>query len=150
MPFVFYVKWRTGELVSRITMDLTLIEDTLFNNLIKGLPQALLLVVLLIKSFSINWRLTSLFLTCAPLIAYTIYRFGLIIHTLTGKKLGKIADISSVAEEVVSGIRVVKPLPEDYEADALPGKTANNFEINMSPRPHNGYAGTSDRRCWLC
>ncbi len=132
MPFVFYVKWRTGELISRLTTDITLIEETLVNNLVKGFPQILLLLALLFRIFYLNWKLASLSLVCVPLIGYTISYFGEIIHRLTGKKLGKMADISSVAEEVVSGIRVVKAfVREDYERDHFARENHRHFEINM-------------------
>ncbi|HAV43324.1 TPA: ABC transporter ATP-binding protein [bacterium] len=103
----FYTHWQTGEIVSRVIQDVTIIRETLVENFIRILPLFLIFTGLLIKTFSLNFKLTLIVALFLPIICYLAARFGE-RGKVESKRLGLQADnISALIHEVVTGIRTV-------------------------------------------
>jgi len=132
LSFAFYVKWRTGELISRILNDVSIIQTTLVESLVVLLPQSILLLGLLAIMFYFNWRLALIVMLGMPVISYAIARYGQEIRKITNRIQGKVADISSILQETISGIRVVKSFSrEDYEIKRFQVENEKNFSVAL-------------------
>lgn len=128
----FYSKWNTGELVSRIMMDIQTLQVSLYTGLIYMIPHALLLIGLLGYIFWLNWRLSLLTLIALPLLVQVIRFFAKELRHLSEGVQQKAADITSHLQETLSQIKVVKSFSmEEKEIGKFKGETEKSFQINM-------------------
>lgn len=112
----FYADHRTGEIVSRMSSDVQLLQSAVTDNLIALLRQAVLLIGATIMLFRLNWQLTLIILVGIPIMSLTIVRLGRRIRAAAKQVQEKLADASNVVEETTSGIRIVKSFArEPYE-----------------------------------
>lgn len=118
LPLSFFDSRRTGELMSRVTNDVTLVQGSLTNNVLPILSEVVMLLGTIVIAFLINWRITLVILIVGPLVALASSRLGRrIYHTTLGVQEG-LGDAGIVLEEALSAQRVVKAFGrEEYEAD---------------------------------
>src|SRR5690606_34521663 len=115
LPLGFYAERRVGELVSRISSDAMKIRNTLTNNLTLILSQSVTLIGSLVVMVVINWRLMTFLIVLIPVIIAIGVAFGLWLRRLSTDQQDAVAETTVVAEEALSGIRVVKSfVREDY------------------------------------
>ena len=104
----FFNRRRTGELISRLTSDVQVIQRFTTEVPINLAKQVVTLVGGLSILFYINWRLCLLILAVLPLIALTGFGFGRRLKKLSTALQDRTAETTTVLEEAISGIRVVK------------------------------------------
>lgn len=112
----FYEKRRVGELVSRLSSDVTVMRQVLTNNVGTLLQQSLIAVGSVIVMLVINWRLTLFILLLTPIVIGVGTFFGVLLRRNSTKVQDGLADVTTVADEVFQNIRVVKSFArEPYE-----------------------------------
>jgi ATP-binding cassette, subfamily B, bacterial MsbA len=112
----FFNKRRTGEVISRLTSDVQLIQNFTTDVPINLAKQLVTLVGGIAILFYINWRLCLMILAVLPLIVLTGMFFGRRLKKLSREIQDRTAEATTALEEVVSGIRVVKSfVAESYE-----------------------------------
>ncbi|MCP4727837.1 MAG: ABC transporter ATP-binding protein [bacterium] len=125
LPFKYFHKERSGEIISRITRDvipLTTAVSTEVYNFISGI---MLLVTNIIILSIISWKMILFILLLAPFIAFPIARLGNMVRMYTRKIQEGFADASSHLQETFSGIKVIKSFGmERYESARF--KNINN------------------------
>jgi subfamily B ATP-binding cassette protein MsbA len=104
----FFNRRRTGELISRLTSDVQVIQRFTTEVPINLAKQVVTLIGGLAILFYINWRLCLLILGVLPLIALTGFGFGRRLRKLATAIQDRTAEATTVLEEAISGIRVVK------------------------------------------
>jgi len=116
LPISYFKKERVGNLISRFTNDISKIQDSIsatFSSLIK---EPLTIVVFLIIALSISWQLTLFAAIILPVSMLAIMWIGLKVRKQSTLVQRKIADITSVLQETISGVKVVKAFGmEPYE-----------------------------------
>jgi subfamily B ATP-binding cassette protein MsbA len=116
LPISYFKKERVGNLISRFTNDISKIQDSIsatFSSLIK---EPLTIIVFLIIALSISWQLTLLAAVILPVSMLAIMWIGLKVRKQSTLVQRKIADITSVLQETISGVKVVKAFGmEPYE-----------------------------------
>jgi subfamily B ATP-binding cassette protein MsbA len=118
LPLSFFDSRRTGELMSRVTNDVTLLQGSLTNNLLPVLSQVVMLVGSIVLAFIINWRITVVVLVVGPLVALASARLGRRIRQTTLDVQEGLGDAGIVLEESLSAQRVVKAFArEEYESE---------------------------------
>ncbi|MEW6324334.1 MAG: ABC transporter ATP-binding protein, partial [Nitrospirota bacterium] len=114
----FFNRRRTGELISRLTSDVQVIQHFTTEVPINLAKQTVTLIGGLAILFYLNWRLCLLILAVLPLIALTGLLFGRRLKKLSTVIQDRTAELTTVLEEVLSGIRVVKSfVAERHESD---------------------------------
>ncbi len=112
----FFLERRVGELISRISADVTVMRTVLTGNISTLLQQSLTLVGSVAVMFLLNWRLTLFIIVLMPVIVLVGFVFGAAIRRISTKVQDEIAGATVVAEEVFQNIREVKSFArEDYE-----------------------------------
>ncbi|MGB1252243.1 MAG: ABC transporter ATP-binding protein [Candidatus Promineifilaceae bacterium] len=104
----FYADHRTGEIVSRITNDVTQLQDAVTNNVVALLNQIVLLTGASLALLYLNWQLTLLILVGIPIISLTIVYLGRRIRSASRQVQDALAGAANVVEETTTGIRIVK------------------------------------------
>ncbi|MEM9952561.1 MAG: ABC transporter transmembrane domain-containing protein [Chloroflexota bacterium] len=116
MSLKFFADRRVGELVSRISSDVTVMRTALTNNLTTLLQQILILIGSVTIMFVINMRLSMFILVLIPIIAIVVMTFGYYLRKVSTEVQDEIAGATVVAEEVMQNIREVKSfVREPYE-----------------------------------
>ena len=104
----FYAEHPSGELVSRVSNDVSVVQNAISNRLLDLLPQTLTLIGLVWYLLSTNFRLALVCLVVVPAVAYPIVRFGRGMRRTSLKSQEQLADVSNLVAEAVRGHRVVK------------------------------------------
>ncbi len=129
----FFNDRRVGELVSRLSSDVTLVRAALTNNVAQVLSQALTFAGSLVLMLVLNWRLTLFILLLAPMVALSGALFGRQLRKLSTVVQDQLAEGTAMAEEALSGARVVKAFTrEGYEADRYGAQMERAFSATMA------------------
>jgi ATP-binding cassette, subfamily B, bacterial MsbA len=99
----YFTSERTGNLISRITNDVNIINTGISATFLNLVREPLLIVVFLMIAISINWRLTLISLLVLPFALYFISKLGLRLHKESRISQERMADITSVLQETISG-----------------------------------------------
>jgi subfamily B ATP-binding cassette protein MsbA len=113
----FYANRRTGELTSRLTSDVSVVRIALVNNVATFLSSILTVVGSAVLLVTINWRLTGIVMLVLPLAVGIARVYSRSLRPLSTQVQDRNAEASAVAEEAISGVRVVKAFGrEPYES----------------------------------
>jgi len=128
----FYKRKRTGEIMSRVVTDVNVLQDVAVESMAKMILNLLIIAGVLGFIFYIHWRLSLCVLAVVPLLALTVRRFGSRIKKFSTLVQVKIADISSLLQETVAGIEVVKSFAtEKKEAKRFEQENIHSFRLAM-------------------
>ncbi|CAL1518378.1 ABC transporter ATP-binding protein [Chitinophaga sp. MM2321] len=104
----FFKMHRTGDLMSRITEDVSRVRMYAGPAIMYASRTLLLIVVIVYLMLQVNPLLTLYTLSPLPLLALTIYYVNRIIHRKSERIQAELSNITSIAQESYSGIRVIK------------------------------------------
>jgi ATP-binding cassette subfamily B protein len=108
LPMTFYMQHRVGELQSRLSTDLSQIQDTVSSTLMEWLRQVLVLLGGLLMLIWISWKLTLFLLAVLPILILAAVIFGRKIRRLAGLAQDELAQAQVVVEETLQNIAMVK------------------------------------------
>lgn len=108
LPIQFFNTRRVGELNSRISADISLLQTTFTTSIAEFLRQILTILGGIIMLSTISGKLTIFMLAVVPIIALIAYFFGRFIGKLSKQTQDIIAESNTVVEETLQGINVVK------------------------------------------
>lgn len=116
----FFVKRRTGELLSRVTSDVGTIQNLATSVPVDLTKQAVTLLGAMGLLLYMNWRLCLAILAIVPLVVLVARLFGRRLKALSTEAQDRMAESSTIVEELVSGIKLVKSfVMERHEVDRL-------------------------------
>ncbi len=116
LPMSFYQKNKTGDLMSRVTNDLSNVRMLFGPGIMYTANTIVVATFAVVLMLRINWQLTLLALLPLPAVSLSVRHFGKRIHDLTEESQAKLADLSARVQESMAGIRVVKAfVQEEHE-----------------------------------
>lgn len=128
----FFNDRRTGELVSRVTNDVSLLQAAITENLVALLRQAVMLVGAAVLLFWLNWQLTVIILIGIPLVSLTMVFLGRRIRRASKEVQDKLAEAANVLEETISGVRIVKSFArEPHEMGRFGARVMETYQAAM-------------------
>ena len=128
----FHEARRTGDMISRITNDVATIQTSLSTGIADLLLQVVTLAGIVGFMFYLDWKLSLVTIITIPAVAAVVSRAGHRLRTITALIQGKIADITSVLEETLSGIRIVKAFTmERQEIKRFARENEDSFAVTM-------------------
>jgi ATP-binding cassette, subfamily B, bacterial MsbA len=104
----FYDNHRTGDIVSCLTNDVSLLQQAITTNLIQLLIQAMALIAGVTLLFVLNWQLTLIILAGVPIVVLLILALGFQIRKTSQIVQQTLAQAANVLEETVASVRIVK------------------------------------------
>lgn len=129
----YFDKHKTGNIMSNLTNDVTALQTAIAGNLISFVQEAVILVGSLASMIFLYWKLTLLTLVIVPLVVFTINFFGSRLRRAGHDVQGKMADITSLLEEAISGIRIIRSFNrEDFEIRRFMLQNDRNFWALMN------------------
>lgn len=128
----FFTESRTGELISRLSSDVTIVRSVLTNNIATVISQTLMLVGSLVLMVILNWRLTLFILIMAPIVVASAAIVGSRLRKLSSEVQDLQAESTAVAEEALNGVRIVKAFArEPYEASRYKNLVEKTFGATL-------------------
>jgi ABC-type multidrug transport system fused ATPase/permease subunit len=118
LPIFHFEKRRVGELMSRITSDITQLQDVLSITLAEFFRQVFTLVGGVALITYISWKLTLFMLATFPLLVISAIVFGKFIRKISKKAQDELANTNIIVEETLTSIQAVKAFTnEKYEVN---------------------------------
>lgn len=128
----FYATRRVGEIVSRLSSDVTQMRTMLTTNLTQLLNQVLMLVGSIIILLTLNAGLTLFILALVPVLILVAFVFGSRVQRVSTRVQDQLADSTVVAEEGLQGVRIVKSFSrEEYEAGRYQRAMQETFRASL-------------------
>jgi ABC-type multidrug transport system fused ATPase/permease subunit len=140
LPMSFFAQKRVGELNSRISSDITQIQDTLTSTIAEFLRQFILIIGGIILLASESFKLTLLMLSVVPLVAIAAVIFGRFIRRYSKKVQDQVAESQVIVEETMQGISIVKAFANEwYEIARYDGKIKDVVKLAIKGGKYRGY-----------
>jgi ABC-type multidrug transport system fused ATPase/permease subunit len=114
MPISFFTERRVGELSSRISSDLSQIQDAISFTLAEFLRGIFMLLIGLTFIFLISTKLALIMLAVVPLLAIVAVIFGKSIRKMSRKTQDELANSGTIVQETFHGITIVKAFTSEF------------------------------------
>lgn len=116
LPISFYRKNNTGDLMNRISEDVSRVRMYVGPSIMYGLNLIVLFLMLIPYMFSINAELTLYALIPLPLLSFSIYFVNNIINKRSEEIQESQSGLSTFVQEAFSGIRVIKSFVRENDS----------------------------------
>lgn len=128
----YFSQKRAGELLSRITNDVGVVENAISYGITDLLRQPVVIAVCIAIVFSVYLKAAFVIFIILPLIVYPLSRIGMKLRKLSKRTQENMADVNSILMETLSGVRVIKAFgTEQYEIDRFKAKNQEAYKLKM-------------------
>jgi ATP-binding cassette subfamily B protein len=118
MSPAFFETTRTGEVLSRLNTDTTLVQNVVGSSASIALRSAVMLVGSAVLLFVTSPRLAGLMAVVIPIVLFPIIAFGRRVRKLSRASQDRIADFSAIADETINAVQTVQAFTaESAESD---------------------------------
>ncbi|HET6557431.1 MAG TPA: ABC transporter transmembrane domain-containing protein [Prolixibacteraceae bacterium] len=139
LPLRFFDQRRVGELNSRISSDIILLQETLTTTLAEFIRQIIIIVGGIVLLTYTSFKLTLFMLAVLPAIMILARVFGKFIRKFSKQVQAKVAESNTIVEETLQGIQSVKSFTNEYfEIARYKDKTQEIAHIGMLSGKYKG------------
>ena len=132
MSVGFFVKHSTGELLSRMNNDVSMVQGALTSAITGVVRDTLTVISLIVVVFIRDSTLALIAMVVFPLAIYPLLNFGRRLKRYSRRMLVSLEDITERLNETITGIRIVKAFAmEDYERNRFSEVNENLFNAFM-------------------
>ncbi|MCD0469753.1 ABC transporter ATP-binding protein [Flavobacterium sp. JAS] len=140
LPMSFYSQKRVGELNSRISADISQLQDTFTTTIAEFLRQLILIIGGFVILGNISPKLTLMMLAIVPIVAVAAVIFGRFIRKYGKRTQDKVAESQVIVEETLQGISNVKAFANEwYEIQRYKNKIKEIVKIAIKGGQYRGY-----------
>ncbi|MBX2971995.1 MAG: ATP-binding cassette domain-containing protein [Flavobacteriales bacterium] len=129
LPMIFFAKNRVGELNSRISADVSMVQEALTSNLAELVRQVLTVAAGVVLLATVSWDLTLTMLSVIPVVAIVAVFFGRFVTKLSKQVQDKIAETSVIVDETLQGIQNVKAFANERWEALRYGRVVNDVRM---------------------
>lgn len=138
LGYLFYKKNKTGDLMNRISEDVTQVRMYLGPGLMYTINLVVLSIMAIYAMMRIHVSMTLIVLAPLPIMSYLIYKVSSKMNNLSKKKQEELSHLTNIVQESFSGIRVIKAYLREKEnnqkffnsADEYKKKSMNLVMVN--------------------
>ena len=139
LPLRFFEKHRVGELNSRISSDISLLQETLTSTLAEFIRQIIIISGGITLLALTSWKLTLFMLAIIPGVMLLAVFFGKFIRKFSKQVQAEVAKSNTIVEETLQGIQIVKTYTNEFfEIDRYRTKTREIATIGMKSGKYRG------------
>ena len=139
LPVGYFQAHRTGDLMSRATNDLNAVRMMIGPSIMYSANTVLTFVAALAMMIVIDSRLTIWSLIPLPFVSISVWYFGNAIHRGFERIQAQLSDVSAVAQEALSGVRVVRAYRQEASRDrTFSARQPGTAAAQSSPDRHPG------------
>ena len=128
LPLKFYKKNNTGDLMNRISEDVSKVRMYLGPALMYGMNVTILMLMIIPFMFYINFNLSFYSLMPLPLLVVSIYLVQNIINRKSEEIQESLSDLSTYVQESFSGIRIIKSFVREINFEKVFGKKSIDYK----------------------
>jgi len=133
MSFAYHDKVQTGQVMSRITTDVEAIRQFPMQSIFRLFYIAVMVTVGVCGMFYISWQLALVSIISLPFMAWRSYVLSRKVRPIWSQVQENIAEITRIAEEALTGIRVVKAFSrEDFESEKFRNAAERSADLSYS------------------
>jgi len=136
LPYSFYDKARTGDLMARVAGDAEVFRQFLAFGAPNLLDLAVVLTVGLFFMFSLSWELAVLSILTIPMISWAVLRFESEVRPAHHAVRDAFGRLTSVVQETITGVRTVKAFAREPFAVAQFLERNGDFERSNETAAH--------------
>lgn len=112
----FFQNTQTGDLMARATNDISAVRNSLGPGIMYPTDTLMTFTMVLAIMLYTDWQLTLLALIPLPFVSFAVYRLGKLVHEKFEERQAQYGQLTTRAQENLSGIRVVRAYArEAYE-----------------------------------
>jgi subfamily B ATP-binding cassette protein MsbA len=135
LSLAYHDQQPTGDLISRVTVDIDAIQSFIVSGLLGILVNAVTLAGMVVVMLYINWKFALVALAVVPPLFFVVYTYTRRVKKASRDVRKKEGRMISLVEEVVSSMRVVKAFArEDYEIRRFEGESLDAVEAALKAR----------------
>ena len=139
LPLRFFEKHRVGELNSRISSDISLLQETLTSTLAEFIRQIIIISGGITLLAITSWKLTLFMLAIIPGVMLLAVFFGKFIRKFSKQVQAEVAKSNTIVEETLQGIQIVKTYTNEFfEIDRYRNRTREIAAIGMKSGKYRG------------
>lgn len=139
LPLRFFEKHRVGELNSRISSDISLLQETLTSTLAEFIRQIIIITGGITLLAITSWKLTLFMLAIIPGVMLLAVFFGRFIRKFSKQVQAEVAKSNTIVEETLQGIQIVKTYTNEFfEIDRYRTRTKEIASIGMKSGKYRG------------
>ena len=128
----FFNERRTGELVSRLTNDVSTVRNVVTSDISTAISQVLTFIGALALIIITDWRLTIFMFALIPVVMVVAILFGRRLRAISSQVQDQLAAATTILEESIGGVRVVQSFTrENYEIGRFGGSIERAFSLAM-------------------
>ena len=128
----FFTERSTGEMVSRVVSDADAIQAAVSTRMGDLFQESVTLIVLVAFIFISNTKLAIISMIAAPVIVLPVVQFGKRLRRTTHRSQERMADIATLLEETIRGVRIVKAFTmEPFEIRRFAEATRRHLGWNL-------------------
>jgi len=132
LPLGFHSRRKSGELISRVTNDVGVIQNMIVSGVTDLLQQMLMITGIMILIFYLNWELALISIISLPAAGFAISAYGNRIRSYSKRLQEKLADLTAILGETLSGIRVIKAFTmESCLRKVFSAENKRSFTVSM-------------------
>lgn len=148
LPVSYFDRSRTGELLARLTGDIETVKGFLETFMQDVVSELIMLVGTLITLFALSRTLTFYLLPSVVLLASSVFLFKKTVKRFSRRVRDLFGELSTLAAETVSGIRVVKAFcAEDRESYRFANKSLALLRIQVKTAQLSSFYSTTTEIC---
>jgi subfamily B ATP-binding cassette protein MsbA len=132
LPVSAFDERPSGHLISLITYNINGVTVAATDALKKGIREGATVIGLLAWLFYLDWKLTLLFLSVAPVMGFLVTKVARRLRRLSSKVQDSVGDITQVSSEMINGHQVMRTFGgEEYEQNRFKEASKKNYAQNM-------------------
>ena len=128
----FFSEERKGDIMSRITGDVTEVENSIMSSLDMFLKNPIIIIVLLASMLVMSPRMTLFIFLVLPIAGYIIGRVGKSLKKVSREGQDKMGEILTVVEETLGGLRIIKAFNAEKKMNARFNSELHDYKSIMN------------------
>jgi subfamily B ATP-binding cassette protein MsbA len=143
LPVTYFDSARSGDLTSRLSNDVSLVQQSLTEDLVRMVSNVAMLVGGTCLAAIIDWRLTGVVVGLLGAMIGILLFFGRRLRRITRQSLDALSEAMGMITEALANIRLVKAFArEEYETGRADARLEQVFRIGMRSSALEGALGT--------
>ena len=125
----WFTNTTTGNIMALATNDIPRVREFAGPALMYSANTFTTFIFALAMMLALSPEITLLALLPLPLVSYTVYKIGKKVHVLFGQVQGQYADLTSNAQENISGVRVIRGYVREAYTESMFGKLSELYRL---------------------
>ncbi len=132
LPLSFFSEERKGDIIARMSADVTVVENSLTSSIDMLIRNPIALVVCFTTLFTVSWQMTLFVLAVLPLAGWFMGVISRKLKRQSAMAQAQWGDIMSQLDETLGGLRIIKAFIAEHKMSARFAKTNNDFRNAMN------------------